>query len=165
MADLRDAAASPFGVALAVSVLLVAGASGVLLNGSIGGSPCHDHPAAIDVYPRDFSVEMRESAVIITFEEGEPFTDVDTDELFVRIYQNGYSESENTVIATESDLPIEPGATFRLTNSSFDTLTLDSGTLVTVQMRGHERPLPWYCLNERDTQTIWEVTYDEYPIP
>lgn len=164
MAELPGEAAALRAVALiALTVLVVF--SGLYVTGGFHASPCRDD-LAVSAYPRTFDVGAGESAVTITFVDGEPFTVDDTVELYVNIVDNDSNHTARVVWGTNTTgkFPVTPGDTLHVDNTSLDGVTLDSGDIVTVGWRGYEKPFPWYCLNERDDDIV-TVLYGRFIIP
>lgn len=139
--------------------------SGVYVTGGYYGSPCRDD-LAISAYPRVFDVESNKTTVTVTFVEGEPVTVGNSVELFVRISDNDSSNTAQVVWGTNrtGEFPIKSENTLHIDNSSLHGVTLDAGDTVQVGWRGYEKPLPWYCLNERDNDVV-TVVYERYVIP
>lgn len=168
MAGPQPSVTAPRLLAVSLVALVLVAASGAYLTGVFAGTPCHDSPAAIDVAPREFSFETDGSGVLITFEAGKPFTEAETSELVVAVSGADGNATETVVWAVDhaGQLPVTPGTTFRVENASVNAVALRSGTTLAVQWRGHEWPLPPYCLNEREFEHgVWTRTYAEYVVP
>lgn len=135
-----------------VAVGAVLGALSVV-SGAVG--PCSDD---LDFDGPTTEVEVTadtdERAVEVTHVDGDILTEERTLSVTAVVSAGEPEAASRYVVANASEgLPFEPGESVRIEDVRVDGRPLSGGDEVRVVWRGHERPLPDYCLGSRGNAT------------
>lgn len=153
-----------FTILAGVSVCLVLVTTLSISMGALPG-PCSDN-LAVDGPVADFAISYNETTntVTVRYIEGDTFTAVWTESIFVLVSAADNNATKRyRLISTASDFPVTPGDEVTIGNVTIAGRPITGGDILRITWYGSEQPLPAYCLNSRDGESI-NLTLAEHQV-
>ncbi|QPV62185.1 hypothetical protein I7X12_15770 [Halosimplex litoreum] len=144
----------PVAAKAVVALVTLGGVLGALsvVSGAVG--PCSDDLAFQGPTTEvEVTVDTDERAVEVTHVDGDVLAEEWTLSVTAVVSSETGTTSEYVAVNASDGLPFEPRGSARIENVTVDGRPLSDGDEVRVVWRGHERPLPDYCLGSRGNAT------------